>query len=457
MSALYSTIKLYNTGASLEAILSDGENYVLLHDSWSPNVAGDKPDQSGGRPFNRVVESINIEVMGSTRAQALANLNKLVRLLKLAEEWRNDMTANITTTPTIFQWEPQGSTGGPWEAIVVGRVDKTRNYLSLPVKFHEELVLYSIEGVKLEFVREGEWLGESETPAASSAAASGSPMSVTFTNNLDIPSPTSITLDGLGGGALVLQNSYVFLAHTAADIQVIQAETAGTGTIINENANNAAGTAGNNALRLTASASYTATAMLMTTLAHKTVAVYALMRSASADASWRCYVTTLEASGVVNGTSRVTTFAPGVTTPRPHFLGTVTSAGKEHTQLLFYWATDGIANLDIDYFVVIGLDNPANQVISLTPSSATIGAEDLVIDPRQMTGVGSRITANNSSPQTFSVPWDRGNAYLLSSGTNLTAVWMLPRSNYWRWSSGAGVLTTLTLTATRQKAVLIPE
>lgn len=450
---------LYNTGAGLTATLTDTVNYSLLQDSWSPAIAGDKPGQSGGRPFNRVIETIDLLVLGTTAAVALQNLKKLVRLLKLAEEWRNDMTANVTTTPTLFEWQPKGSLSGPWKALVVGRVDKTRNYLGLPIKFNEQLALYQIEGVKLEFVREGEWLGSTETTAASGAAASGSVMSVTFANNLDIPSPTKITLDGLGGTAISLQENLIFIAHTATDIQVVQAETAGAGTIINENANNAAGTAGNNALRLTASSTYDVTSMLLTTLAHKTVAVYALMRSASADASWRLYVETKEASGVTNGTSRVTTFAPGVTTPWPHFLGTVTSAAKEHTQLLFYWATDGIANLDIDYFVIIGLDNPVNQVIRVRPGSDVTTLNNVIVDPRQLTAVSPRITANSTVPQTFSLPWDRGNGYLLSSGTNLSVLWMNPRSNNWRWAlAGApGTLVNFTLTAERQEAALIPE
>lgn len=453
MTAIYSTIKLYNTGAGIEAILTDNRNYSLLNDSWSPNVAGDRPDQSGGRPFNRVVENITLEVKGGTRAQALENLNNLVRLLKLAEEWRNDMTANITTTPTIFQWEPQGSTGGPWEAVVVGRVDKTRNYLSLPVKFHEDMVLYTIHGVKLEFVREGEWLGETETTSASVAAATGDLMTVSFANDISIPSPTKLVVEGLGSAASPSNWSNLIVAYSEDDIRIVKGSDLTDASFVNDAANNPLGDSGFVA-QVEGSSSYDSTIILFgTPIQHKTVAVYAVLRNNSSSASWSVYVETREVSTQSNGTTRVTVVDASTDDPRVHFLGTIQSARKLHNYGYFYWkSTVKIVppTLDIDCFVFVGMDNPVNQVMKLlTPGDIT----SFTVDPRQLSAPSPIVTGDES----YSCRVERGNPYVISNGNQLSAVWLAPRANYWRWSNNIGTLQELTLTAERQTAVLIPE
>ncbi len=455
--AEYSSMRLYNADAKIRAILTDTINYSLLQNSWSPMVAGDKSGQSGGKPFNQVVENPAILVMGSSRAEALDNLEKLYRLLKLAEEWAEDMTAGVTDTATIFQWEAQGSSEGAWESLVRGRADKSANLLGLPVKFSEDLVLAQID-IRLEFVREGELLGDKETPAASSSVPSGDLMTVTFTNDLAIPSPTHLTIAGFGGGASVLQESYLFLVRDAADIAIIEAETAGAGTTVNEDANKARGTATTNAQRFTGGATYSEVAFLVgsSPIRHNTIGIYGLVRKNDAAASWRMYCTTKEASGVVNDQTHLSVIEGSSVLPRVHFFGTAQSAGKDHTQLILHYLEKTGTTLTIDYWILIGLDNPVNRVILLRPSSGVSGIEDLVVDPRQLTSIAPRITGTSTAPQVYSIPWDNGEAYTVSSGQSLSAVLMAPRSNYWRWTSGS-TLQNFTLTATRQRAVLIPR
>lgn len=455
--AEFGSMRLYNPDAKLRAILTDAIDYSLLHNSWSPAVSGDKPGQMGGKPFNQVVESFAILVSGGDREEVLDNLERLYYLLKLAEDWAQDMTAGVTETATIFQWEAQGSSEGAWESLVVGRADQSANLLGLPRKFSEDLVLKQID-IQLDFVREGELLGDKETPAASASAPSGDLMTVTFTNNLTIPSPVHLTVAGFGGGGGVLQQSYLFIVRDAADIAIIDAETAGAGTTIDEDANKARGTATTNAQQFTGAGTYDVAAMLVgsSPIRHNTTGIYGLVRKEDAAASWRMYCTTKEASGVVNGQTRHSVLSGSSVLPQVHFFGTVQSAGKDHTQLLFYYLEKNGTDLTIDYFVLIGMDNPINRVIRLRPSADVAGIENLVVDPRQLTNIAPRVTANNSSPQTFSVPWDNGEAYTQSNGLSLSAVLMAPRSNYWRWTLGS-TLQNFTLTATRQRAVLTPR
>jgi hypothetical protein len=456
--AEYTQFRLFNPDAKLRAHLTNIDDYSLHTDSWSPQVAGDKPGQAAGRPYNQVIENIGLMATGSDRAAALENLEKLYRLLKLTEEWRRDMTGGVTDTATLFQWEAQGSSAGAWDMMVNGRPDKTRPFLRLPNSFNEKLVLQQIDNTGLEFLREGELLGDIETPSASSAVPTGDTMTVTFSNDWPVHSPVHLTIAGFGGGASVLQESWLLIAKDASDLVLVEAEAGGAGVTINEDANNARGTAANNAKRFTGGATYGVVSFIIGSdpLPHKTVGIWGVVRKNNAAASWRLYCTTKEASGVVNGQTHVTVLDGSSTSPQVHFFGTVQSAGKDHTQLLLYYLEGDATTLDIDYFVVMGMDNPINRALRLRPSSEVVGIDNIQVDPRQLTGIAPRITGNNSVPQTFSIPWDSGSAYTISAGTSLSAVLLAPRSNYWRWSSGS-TLQNLTLTATRQRAVLIPR
>ena len=115
-AATYSSLTISNSGASLSAVLTDSTNYQLLVGKWSPSIAGEKPADVGGRPYNRVVETIDLLVTGTSAANALENLEKLVRLLKLAEQWRYDKAKGVGDSPTLMQWEAQGSSEGAWSS-----------------------------------------------------------------------------------------------------------------------------------------------------------------------------------------------------------------------------------------------------------------------------------------------------------------------------------------------------
>ena len=459
--ASYSSLVL--TNSDLTADLTDNTNYSLLQGSWSPSVAGDSPGAMGGRPYNRVTESINVLVRGSSRTHALENLEKLVRLLKLAEQWRYDKAKNVGDTPAKLQYEPQGSAEGAWSALVLGRTDPTRNYLTLPVSFNEELVLYEIEGVRLELLREGEWLGTISAPLAVDTGASGDILTITYARDWPTPGPAAVSLSGIGGiNAPDLQESYLFLAHTASDIKVVEAEIAtGGGSVIDEDAANARGTSGVNALQLTGAKSWQSVELDFTASAilHKNVAIYAVMRNDDSR-NWRLRIETTN-NGVVNDTTWVSELDDSSATPRPHAFGTVESALDTHTGMTLYYAVDsatGSPTLTIDYFVLIGLDNPVNRVIHLIPPDGLSEITDLTVDPQQLSGMSPRITALNVSTQNFSIPWDKGDAYCLSSGTTLTGLWMAPSGNYWRWSqSGGTLISSIDFSANRQRCVLVPR
>ncbi len=462
-AATSTTIKLANSGASLTATLTDGTNYALFTKSWSPQVAGDKPADFGGRPYNRVRETIDVTVYGTSPENALENLEKLIRILKLGEQWRSSKAKNVGDSPTLFHWELHGSSAGEWKSMVVGRADRSRPLIVLPVTFTEDQsARYSIEGVRLEFIREGELLGALANATAEATGASGDKLSITYADNWTIPGPCIPQIAGIGGlNAPDLQESFLFLAHTAADIQVIEAETAtGGGTVVNENANNARGTAGANALELSGGKSYASISLdLPTTITHKNMAVYAVMRN-NDGVNWRFYVESLN-EGVVNDTTWVSTLDDSSSNPRPHFFGTVDSSLDTHTSINLYYAVDdadGPPSLTIDYFVCIGLDNPVNRVIRLAPPDEIANVTDFSVNPRALTGLSPYVLVTNNLSQLFTIPWNHGDAYCLSSGTNLTALWMAPSGTKWRWSqSGGTLISNLSFTAIRQRCALIPR
>lgn len=461
-AATSTTLKIANAGASLTATLTDGTNYALLIKSWSPSVAGDKPSDFGGRPYNRVKEVVDVLVFGTSPENALENLEKLLRILKLGEQWRYSKAKNVADGPTLFHWEAKGSSEGEWRSLVLGRADRTRPLLGLPVTFVEDQSRYVIEGVRLEFLREGELIGTSAGAIASATGASGDKLTITYAANWTIPGPVAALLDGIGGAnAPDLQESYFFLAHTAADIQVIEAETAtGGGTVVNEDANNARGSAGANALELDGATSYQSiTLALPASITHKNMAIYAVMRN-NDGANWRFYVESLN-NGVVNDATWVSTLDASSDEPRPHFFGSVDSSLDLHTSIKLYYASDtadGPPTLTIDYFVCIGLDNPVNRVIHLVPPTGVADVTDITIDPQPLSGLSPRILVSNATAQQFTIPWDHGDAYCLSSGTTLTALWLAPSAENWRWSQTGGTLiSNLDFSAIRQRCALIPR
>ncbi len=459
-AATYSSLTISNSGASLSAVLTDSTNYQLLVGKWSPSIAGEKPADVGGRPYNRVVETIDLLVTGTSAANALENLEKLVRLLKLAEQWRYDKAKGVGDSPTLMQWEAQGSSEGAWSSLVLGRPDPEQTYVTLPVSFNEELALYQIEGVQLEFLREGELLGEISAPLAVATGASGDKLTITYAEDWPIPGPVVPQIVGIGGvNAPDLQDSYMFLAHAAADIQVVEAENAtGGGTVIDEDANNARGTAGANALQLTGGKSYQSVSFALSpAIQHKNAAVYAVLRNDDS-ANWRFYVETTN-NGVVNDETWVSSIDSSYDQPQPHFFGVVDSALDTHTSINLYYASDEVsALLTIDYLVVIGLDNPVNRVIHLIPPTGISQVTEISINPRQLNGTSPRVEAINASTQNPAIPWDSGDAYCLSSGATLTALWMAPSGDKWRWSqSGGTLISNLDFSANRQRCVLVPR
>lgn len=460
-AATATTIKLANSGASLTATLTDGTNYALLIKSWSPSIAGDKPGGMGGRPYNQVKETMDVMVFGTSPENALENLEKLIRILKLGEQWRYSKAKGVGDTPTYFHWEAKGSSEGEWKALCLGRVDRTRPMLGLPVTFVEEQSRYVIEGVKLEFLREGELLGALSNALASATGASGDKLTITYADNWPIPGPVIPQISGVGGvNAPDLQDSYLFLAHAAADIQVVEAETAtGGGSVVDEDANNARGTAGANALELTGTKTYQSVSIAFTTISHKNVAIYAVIRNDSAATSWRMYVETTN-NGVVNDQTWVSVRDASSANPLPHFFGTVDSSLDTHDSLTLYYAVSddtGSPTLTIDYFVLIGLDNPVNRVIHLIPPVGVSNVTDFNINPQPLTDLSPRVLVT-STTALFTIPWDSGDAYCLSSGTTLTAVWMAPTEDKWRWSQAGGTLiSNLDFSAIRQRCVLIPR
>lgn len=461
-AATYSTLTLANSGASLTAVLTDHTNYQLLVESWSPAIAGEKVGEMGGRPYNRVTESIRLLVTGTSQANALENVEKLVRLLKLAEQWRYSKARGVGG-PTLLKLEIQGSSEGTWSSLVLGRVDPGRNYTIMPVSFSERLTIYKIEGVMLELLREGEWLGAISAPLDVATGASGDKLTIEYAANWPIPGPLLPQIVDIGGvNAPDLQESYLFLAYDEGDIQILEAEDAsGGGTVTDEDSNNARGTAGANALQLEGDLEYQSITFSFpaSAIQHKSVAVYAMLRN-DGDAEWRFYLETTR-NGIANDESRVTSVDTSSSDPRPHFFGSVESAMEWHDGLTLYYAVNSVSGtptLTIDYLVLIGLDNPVNRVIHLIPQAGMSNITDFTINPRQLTGMSPQIVAYNSSSQQFAIPWDSGDAYCLSSGDKVTALWMAASGDKWRWSQTGGTLiSNLSFSAQRQRCVLIPR
>ena len=172
--------------------------YNMLRQSWKPNVGRLSNSRVAGLPvYDDVLESIQIEITGTTTTQVLDRYQALVNIFDGAEQWKydvNDNVVNINYTPT---GAAETST-----AVITGVPD---NFITVPDEF--ELMagnIYRLHPVTVRFYRRAQWHYDTETASSGSVECPAAMAITGLTNTTRIrPAKVEVNLTGVDdAGAL---------------------------------------------------------------------------------------------------------------------------------------------------------------------------------------------------------------------------------------------------------------
>ncbi len=249
------------TDGTLSAIFADGSGgatvFQFAYGGWAPAVAAPRRSQLGGLgPYEDVIEEIVVNVTGASVDAVLANVQTLMALIENAERWRN----GENVTGVLVKYSPGGSTvssaAAPMTAVVLGRAPgDTSPVLNLPGTFESKQLATSryVLGIRLRFLRRGEWLHAAEAKTASSVTNGDIATLQTFTA-LKTLSPCDVALTSVDGyptfpaGYLIVADGDASGANKAIEVFNAEGLTATNYTAVNEAARQARNT---NVLRYT--------------------------------------------------------------------------------------------------------------------------------------------------------------------------------------------------------------
>lgn len=454
----------YTTWASAQ--FTDGSTTIDLADNLSYSVVSYQPAVSkrvesnltGRGDYPPVMERIDVEILGDSSAKVWTNLNALIDMLAAANAYWRGEGDHLVTFRALSE---RGVTVHPFEAVLVPQPDgrPVRDAVKLPPDFHQQIVAGRDVGpVTVHFWRQGAFLGAKET-ATSGAEQGIDRMSVTMPSTLDIPGPTRVRLqfDDFSG------------FDTLADSYLILSETATTDWTFSDRSGHADTDAAKGGA-VEQSWGLNDIALDAATEAYNRIAVFAAVRAVThtTPIALRAEATV----GHVDEDYSNTILIKEQTDPQVVFLGivetqfvalqSVTTTGQANHE--------PASNLEWDwvYFVpytdttrIIKMPGLADLVASTTVDSEVwfdhhsliSGTPEIV----NITDVSATTAAGNETPVFY------GNAYIPTTGTNVTAVFLgthdpaSATGNKWQlWSGTTSTIGSFKVTLERYKSYLTP-
>jgi len=467
--AAYGTITI--TDGTTTATLTDGSNYALVDGGWAPGVTRLRAATLGGRgPYEDVLEELTVNVMGTSGAVCLANLGTLSNLLDQAERWGRGEPVNAVTVT----YQPQGSTlAAALSAVIVAR--GREGGLVNPPAFNDLLMCYEIPNVLVSFVRRGLWLGAAETTSTSAAADNPTVHTVSFASAQTISGPAAVTVavQDTAHPPFGLAQIYLLVAKSADRIVIIEAESMTAGVTVparwSTQADAAAVARGGSVHRLVATAAgqddylFKAAPGLHSSV--RRVGLFAALRNTHSATSFTVHGRLYAGGNVVDGPTVYVDTSSNV--PQMVFLGVVTApaAIAEVSLWVNALSTPDAGSLDIDYIVLIGLDDETSAVLRIDAGgspyayiAADLSVGSLAVSAQPLTAT-TPLLSNTVTGNTVYQPY-QGDAWLNTAGTTVAATLLGCSDGYWRLYHALGpdtVLAQTKLTASRWPAYLTPQ
>lgn len=471
-----STVQITDGTTTLN--LNDKVNYRLKDDTWAPQIAVKSKSLLDGRDlYEDVTEEIALDILGTSVANALSNLETLIKLLDQSDDWIDN--ENVSSVKVKYQ--PDGGTVGVLYAIILG-TDDNSSLGELPVTYNDVTYLYQILDVKIHFKRKGLWLTVTESSASSSATPSGDIFSVTLPSSTTPgPNTLKLTMPTTPATDYTLSPNILILTDSASKLAVLEGETfSGTPTFAATSPGAAFLSRGTQVLRYTPAATNTETNSSSTTsvpslLANEGLyAAFALVRGPVAyGATWSVALSFQfnNNPSIVANAVRIDA-APFTPVSYSMFaisfgMFAVPVGGTTSIQIFAKSTVAGGAFLDFDYLVFAKVDKAYHALLfneTYVPNViyGTGATVQILLDPlttyKPFVGI-SKTDGTLKLSKTFT-----GNSYINLGGTTVAGVWMVSGSakasaadNRYRLSDGSDVLWSAVATVSRSKAYRVPQ
>lgn len=468
---------LQMTNGTLTVTFADGNggqsNFAPVRGTWAVAIASRRRAALGRGPWNEVIEEWDLNIRGADAAAAMSNLETLVRLLDQADRfWR--LGENVA--PVILKYAPQGSTifttANPACCFVIGRAPGNETNLTLPAHFNDVGLYYEILGVRLRFLRTGEWLNPTAETASSSVAAIPTVQSVSLASNLAISSPANIeyhfSLAGVAGNVSSSSPSYVLVARDTSRLQIYEGEAAVYASPWNTMTDAANRARGGSIIRYSPGALVASTHWFLSGFdsTARRIAIWAAVRNNSPTTTFSLTASLRSDLGSAQAVGLPTVIDASVQTPRIVFLGILSCALAVTGLEIAATASAASGSLDIDYLVLHAVDDETSTTVALYDAMASVGTmptphpgyNPTVIDSRPLSATTpiTTIGAAKTSILTYT-----GDANIMSVGNTLAAVWLgtphaTSLATYWR-PGNFSVVADTAITVSRHNGYLSPR
>lgn len=457
------TIKISDGSVTADFL---GTDYKFLIDRWSPRVATRRRDSMAGRsPYNDVVESVGIQVSGTSESDCLANLQTLSELFDQANAWRYDSDGN---TAVYIEYEPpnSGLANSVKAVLWDARIELPRNFAYI---FTDGRYKIGVENdpITITFTRRGLWLGATETE--SSSASSGNPATLTssaFTDTAAILWPYTVEIDcDATSGGMQASDVWLLFQNAAAKLYNLEAESFTQTT--NASSTVVSGSSNGSVSRFQASTATTGSTitdnLTAPNLDGRAIAVYAVVRNNSTtgtgNVDWSIW-------------AEVSTFSTTIVGKK-----TIIAASDNDRQViklgLFYFPDDvdtivikgtgsangsnGTDDLDVDYICAVAMDDSTGIVQATT--AAQSADSEIHIDHRLTSHRDPLVWQSNSGGSTITYYPGRDGDPILAVTSNVIACLVFGVTSDggdWTLQDSSNNEMNFTLNVTRTKAYLTP-
>lgn len=436
----------------------------------------------GASPYREVPITLPLHISGATPALVYAALETLTALLEEAQAWQKDQHVGGVR----LRGKLAGSSAPIAECVVLRPRDASPS-MELPTIYQPPAGgppgPYTMD-VDLALVRRGQWLQPQESVSAA-AAASGTLHTLTFSGTgrrilapLRLAFQGSANLFGMGTGQADNQSALIWATDStlpnagailpaANKIRILEAETFATGGVfssVNDAANQARGS---NVLRYTPAVASTfsttlyAAASFGGTFNGSRIMVYGMARKNTlASVDYQAQLTGYGGTGTLPVTSPVQPLDLPDTRPNAVYLGTLLAPKFITNIALSLSASATGGSLDIDYLVLVNLDDPTAGAITYSLEGLDLlsnAGYTICVDPRPLTDPTGVIGATNIVGGRVLFPFQEalGDPWLAMQGTTVCCVLLQAHLTAWRaYDFTNAQLIVFTPTATRWPAGL---
>lgn len=455
---------IYLSDGTTTLQLNDQTNYSLQRGGWSPSVASRRKSLLGGQGvYEDVAEDITLDVLGSTAAVTMTNVQSLQTLLDQADRWHRG--ENVAAVYLVYK--PDGSTSSSNFTTVLTGQDGDTPMMDLPSDYNDVGYLKRIFGVRIHFKRRALWTTSIER-TSSSFASCGEVVEATFTNTLKTPSPVRAVFwnnSSLTGS----QPSIMLFAKNSSAFYVTNASalTSGSWNDYNTAADTANKSRSGTILRYTptTTSEMSTLGLSVSTFAAKRFAVFAMVRNNSATTTFYTRMVVSWGSTTANvATGPTITIDTSNTRPRALFLGYISVPASISRINLYTKASAASGTLDFDVVYLMDVDDETSSAVAIfeTPNINN-GAASLCeygVDNSSLTVLNPIVGWHSSgvADSTLANPLSyQGDTFLTSKSNKIAGVWLCPNGVYWRAVDTVPNVVGFSLRASRLAAYLIPQ